>query len=436
MESRQWCAALVGVSEMNHWLMNRNWSLNVTRIRISHGAWIVAWMGAAVSLIIWCWVIPGPVGNPYRIDLDVYRTGAQVFLAGGELYRDLPALSDGTHLPFTYPPIAAIVFTVLALMPLWLASLSITVASIALMGITVSLVLKRLWPLPSQTHRWLTLMITTVSLWLFPVAATLQFGQINIILMGLIVLDFLVGERRRWGGVLLGLAIVIKLTPAVFFLLLVLRGSWAMGARTIATIVGFTGLGFAVLPSQSASYWTEILIDTERIGQPAYVMNQSIAGVLHRYGITSRAIWFGIALGIGLFIGWTVWRLLKAQAPTTALIVMGFAALLCSPVSWAHHWVWGIPLLIAIASFWFHTHQRRWLYAGIASFVYFLTYMLHWVPSRDGRELHWNWWQQIVGNSLFLWGIAVVALIAFSPVRLTPEAGAAAIPEPRDSPTH
>ena len=72
---------------------------------------------------------------PYRIDIDVYRTGAQVFLDGGAIYGPMPELSQGGHLPFTYPPIAAALFTVFAIMPLWVGSTLLTLASIACVAI-------------------------------------------------------------------------------------------------------------------------------------------------------------------------------------------------------------------------------------------------------------------------------------------------------------
>lgn len=79
-----------------------------TSTEISRHVWIVLWLALSV---IACLVLP-PGG--YRIDLDVYRTGATVWLNGGDIYSPLPALARGEHLPFTYPPIAAILFAPLS----------------------------------------------------------------------------------------------------------------------------------------------------------------------------------------------------------------------------------------------------------------------------------------------------------------------------------
>ena len=70
----------------------------------------------------------------YRIDLDVYRTGARVWLRGGDLYGRLPRLADGHELPFTYPPFAALAFVPLAILGYstanWLLT-TVTIASVA-----------------------------------------------------------------------------------------------------------------------------------------------------------------------------------------------------------------------------------------------------------------------------------------------------------------
>jgi hypothetical protein len=67
----------------------------------------------------------------YRIDLDVYRTGARVVLHGGDLYGQLPRLATGQRLPFTYPPFAALTFIPLALLGYGTTNWLLTAATIA-----------------------------------------------------------------------------------------------------------------------------------------------------------------------------------------------------------------------------------------------------------------------------------------------------------------
>ena len=60
----------------------------------------------------------------------------------------------------------------------------------------------------------------------------------------------------------------------------------------------------------------------------------------------------------------------------------------------------------------------------------------HWLlPSGDGRELNWSWWQQAVGDSYTLIGLAALALAAIKSVLPRPERrgpGTAGRPAPHD----
>jgi len=66
----------------------------------------------------------------YRIDLEVYRTGARALLDGGDLYGRLPRLGDGHELPFTYPPFAALAFIPLAILGYSMANWLLTAVTI------------------------------------------------------------------------------------------------------------------------------------------------------------------------------------------------------------------------------------------------------------------------------------------------------------------
>jgi hypothetical protein len=56
--------------------------------------------------------------NVYRLDLDVYRIGAQRWLHGWPLYDLFLVTRVGPPLPFTYPPVAAVLFSPLVVLPL------------------------------------------------------------------------------------------------------------------------------------------------------------------------------------------------------------------------------------------------------------------------------------------------------------------------------
>src|SRR5262249_60928809 len=115
-----------------------------------------------------------------------------------------------------------------------------------------------------------------------PIQANLAFGQINVILMTLVLADC-VPRRTPWPrGLLLGIAIALKLTPAVFLLYFALRRDGRAILVAAGTFAAATLAGFTLAWRESVEYWTATLQDTERIGSAALNTNQNIAGVLAR----------------------------------------------------------------------------------------------------------------------------------------------------------
>src|SRR5690349_7221954 len=89
---------------------------------------VVAW--AAVMVATLAYVMLRPPG--WSLDLRVYRNGGAAFLKDLPLYVEGFAKPlGGPDLPFTYPPIAAAIFSVLALVPLVVAILVVAAANLA-----------------------------------------------------------------------------------------------------------------------------------------------------------------------------------------------------------------------------------------------------------------------------------------------------------------
>src|SRR5215469_10202660 len=181
----------------------------------------------------------------YRIDLDVYRTGARVLLHGGDLYGRLPRLGDGHELPFTYPPFAALAFIPLAIVGYstanWLLT-AVTIGSVAASlrcfaastpgeaGVRMRRLLP--WALPG-------------ALLLEPIRSTLTYGQINALLMALVSFDCLTRAPRWPRGIGVGIAAALKLTPGVFLLFFLLRRDPRSAARAGLAFAACTGAAFA-----------------------------------------------------------------------------------------------------------------------------------------------------------------------------------------------
>ncbi|WP_254896654.1 glycosyltransferase 87 family protein [Amycolatopsis sp. Hca4] len=240
----------------------------------------------------------------YRVDLDVYRLGSTAVLHGQALYGTLPPTGDGQFLLFTYPPFAAILLTPLAVLPYWAACLALTLLTLGVLVLVLVAVLRAFgarcdWP------RVVVLLLAAEAL--EPVLRTLYAGQIDLLLLALVVLDVLVDHPRRPRGLLIGLAAAIKLTPAVFLLYLLLRRDTRAAVTAVVTFLAATAVGFLLAGADSVRYWTSALWDTGRVGEPTYAGDQSLLGLLARAGVPvqARTAWWLPLVAVVLVL--TVW---------------------------------------------------------------------------------------------------------------------------------
>lgn len=375
----------------------------------------VAWVG---------WRLVGPA--PYRIDIDVYRMGGQAWLDSRPLYADGAtfATRGGLDLPFTYPPLAAIMFSPFALLSLQAASAAITLVTLALLIVSTAIVLNRLdvWPHSAITGEppwlrrgWLAAAIVVPAVvYLEPIRSNFEFGQINVVLMTLVIADC-VPRRTPWPrGLLLGLAIAVKLTPAVFLLYFALRRDVRALLVTSASVAAATLLGFVLAWRDSLEYWTATVRHTDRIGTATLNTNQNISGALARLGLSEGPRFVVWMLACFAVLGLTVWavrRLLRSATDDNAvlaLICVALFGLVVSPVSWSHHWVWMLPALLVtgiVAARQRHLALGLLTAAGVALMV--------WTPITllpEHRETTASVLRQLAGGSYAWWAIAVIVV--------------------------
>ncbi|MBF6173030.1 DUF2029 domain-containing protein [Nocardia blacklockiae] len=367
------------------------------------------------------------------IDLQVYRNGARVWLDGGDLYGPMPK-SGGIGLPFTYPPLAALLFTPLALVPLGAAEWLVLAVSLLCLGVTLWLVIDRLRPAWDRPTRIAAVIGAVAVLGLTePVRQTFNFGQINLVLMAAIALDVLV-RRPFWPrGMLIGIAVSVKLIPAAYLLYFLIRRDWRTSITLVLSAIGAVAVGFLLFPDDSAEYWFETLWDTDRIGPASYAGNQSLKGFAFRLGVadgTATLIWIVLSLiAVGLAALWMK-RLLDAGAEISALLVNAAAVLLISPISWSHHWVWVAPALLTVVAA--HTgrapkdqpaqqrRRARLLAAALGAITVMFFVGPHWLlPHQNDQEARWALWQQLIGSSYVLVTFAILAIgaLAYRPAR-------------------
>lgn len=363
--------------------------------------------------------------NPYRIDLDVYRIGSLVWLRGGNLYGALPRTSAGISLPFSYPPVAAAVLSPLAVVPMAVAGFALTLASIALTWVVLRVFTRSL---SSRLGLWWLL---PAALELEPVRATLNFGQVNIALMALVTLDCLHPEPRWPRGALVGLAAAVKLTPAAFILFFLIRNDRRAASTAAVSFATVTGTGFILDWHDSVRYWTSVVFQTSRPGSPASVSNQALSGVLARAGLDPHsqggsAAWLTLSVAVVVVAVIGMRRALASGEPAWALSVNALAALLISPISWSHHWVWAAPALMCLAVTGRRHSWRGGVTAAWAALVLFEVPPMWLLPhSGNAGELGWAWSEQVIADTYVIFGVVVLVLAA----RFTPGHGGQ--PRPR-----
>lgn len=351
----------------------------------------------------------------WTLDLQVYRAGGTAWAHGFPLYvAHFAQPVGGPDLPFTYPPIAAVIFSVLSVVPLPVAIAVVLLINLAAF-VTLCLISA------SRQYGWGTLALVVGlavaggSVLLEPVRQTLWFGQVNVVLGMLVAADCLL-PRTRWPrGMLIGLAGAVKLTPVFFVLFFLPRRQWRPVFTAAASFVGSGLLGFVLAPSDTRTYWFGALLDISRVGRMSYASNQSILGALDRLALPKAVItslWVVLSLAIVVLAWIVVLRARRAGEELTALLAVAVAELLVSPISWAHHWVWIAPALLLLTSPAWHRRQLL-LVAGLPVVAVFTTGPPWLFPSDNDLEKHWTSWQQLIGNSYVLIGVLFLVLVAF-----------------------
>ena len=382
----------------------------------------VVWAAAATAGgVTAATALARPVGDRLS-DLHVYLGAAAS-----------PSLYDFTRgdAPFTYPPFAAMLFRALAHLPVASVQVAWTLATLAVIALIAALGKPgRAGPLA------LALALSA------PIASNLQFGQVSVFLAGLVVVDLLAlvvaqpyipaadtrlryhSRRTRWAGSLIGLAAAVKLTPLIFIPLLWCAGRRRAAITATVTFAGCAAVAALALPGDSWRFWTAEMFHVNRLGHIASAGNQSLNGMLLRFGVpeSSRSLLVltigGAIAAIGL---WRGARLARSGDWLGATIVLGAASVVLSPVSWTHHQIWLVLAVLLPVS------GPAWVRAGWRMVV--LAVMLLPVTGIDSPV--WT-------NARLLLAVVVAAVVPvcrrdnpITPAAATaPESTASAVPVP------
>ncbi|MER5649792.1 glycosyltransferase 87 family protein [Streptosporangium sp. NPDC002524] len=280
------------------------------------------------------------------IDLEVYREGGAAVLQRTSVYN---LIIGDNWLKFTYSPFAAMLFTPLALVGMEIAVAFWVLISILALEVVIWILVGRTAVKHGGRRATRTLLVVVAILPLYPVTLTLWNGQIGILLLLAIVVDLTHG-KEKWHGIGTGIAAGIKLTPLIFIPYLLVTRRFRAALMTGLGFLGTVALGFLLLPADSRDYWGGAFFDTQRVvaEQSVNFFNQSLRGVLMLMPASWPTVPLWLALGAvvgagGLLVAARTAKKAGELAGITACAIVG---LLVSPVSWPHHWIWCVPLLV------------------------------------------------------------------------------------------
>lgn len=462
----------------------------------------LGWVGLLASAYRWAW---NTDGSPrFMLDAWIYRHAVEQWHAGGSLYDWYANPAD--HLwPFTYPPFAAWALTPLTTVTQDRAfQVVMLLATPVCMAVTAWACLRALgvrrWA--GAAAPWLGLIGV---LTLEPVYKNMEYAQVNAVLAALVAVDLLaVPASSRWRGVLCGLAAAFKLTPAIAVVVLLVRRQWRAAATMVATASGVTLACWALSPRESARFFLQAAWDPTRAGFAEYAGNQNLKGMVTRALVGDERLWtplwavsvvvvtvLAVLLAVrtdalrpsrqtGLVPGGAApvpgtpapgsatpapapgdpcartrhehhsapggSRLPDAEGTVLLLqvgVVMGLG-LLVSPISWSHHWVWCLPMVMGLtAAAWRWRSGVLGLCAATGWAVFALA-MQWWFPNQNHLEAGWTALQRWAGSSYTLWALVTGATLAWEvrrraatdrgtrPVPTCPDPGEAGSLPPRE----
>lgn len=315
--------------------------------------WPVFWAGLVLGALaagVYVRQVLGDLGGMMHLmDLGVYQVAGTRILDGVSVY-DTPLAGHTRGVwEFVYTPFAALLFVPLASLDGNPFTYVGALGNFALLALGAWAALSMLGYRRDLRLAVFSLPLAGLLLWIEPIRQTMAFGQVNILLMAIVLVDLALPDRVWGKGVLTGIAAGIKLTPAFFVLYLVFTRRYRAAAVAAGSFAATMLIGFAVLPHDSATFWSGAFADPTRVGVPENPNNESLRGLFARtVGVAgaTQLLWLAAAAVVALACLLLARWLSFSGRELLAVVLCGLATTAVSPYSWVHHWVWLAPLII------------------------------------------------------------------------------------------
>lgn len=348
------------------------------------------------------------------LDVHVYRDGAWRILHGLPLYTE-PTIAG---LLYTYTPFSTIAFIPIVAIPWsWVADTWLVLNLLVLFGCVLLSWRILGYRINGQLAAISALLAITLA-FIEPVRTTLFYGQINLMLMLLVLWDFSRTDRSKLRGIGVGIAAGIKLVPAYFVVQFLALRQWRSAATAVAAFVASIVLAWIVLPADSRQYWTSTFFQSNRIADDMHPSNQSIRGVIAHLTHHPAPVWLwlliagtvtlvSLAITVGLF---------RHGERLLAVTLAGLTACAVSPFSWDHHWVWFVPLFVYLV----HRAQSHWAWWLVAATLFVSIGAWTWEYDPNyvvvGLFLFPPWWpgaQLLINSFVIVYAIVLTGATIF-----------------------
>ena len=424
---------------------------------------------------------------PQHFDVYVYWYALNNWFSGNSLY-DWYALPDYKMYPFTYPPFGAWALSPLTWFDYETAARLMIMAIALQTAVIVALVGRSLgwsWGSAFAIAPWAAILVQQC---LEPFNQSVGFAQVNTAMMALVMIDVAAPDSWKGRGVASGLAAAIKLTPAIAVLIFLLRRQWRSAITMVTTSLAVTLLSWVISPGESARFFFDAMWDPQRAGDAYYTSNQNLKGFVARaLPENAWSITWAIAVALALVAAvWLCLRIqaaatsvvtphiisddaapgpLNAAAPATGATVSAAPAapagdaaepaasdavatspaspvlpenlatlltaavimtlgLLVSPITWSHHWVWGLATVVVLIVVALRLKSLALMGTALVQGALFIMAPHWWFSHGQVNELHWNVVEQLVGSSYTLAAIASGVALAWAlPVQATARLG-------------
>jgi hypothetical protein len=285
----------------------------------------------------------------YFLDLSGRIANINQLRSSGNIY------SEFGHLAFTYPPAAIFVFYWIVFPPYTAVIWVWTILNAACLCLIFFKGLNLVCPSNGKTKINQSLLLTIVAiLFVPPIYECFALGQIGIILLLIIFIDYL-SDTKKFQGVLMGIAVGVKLYPVVFIASWISRKKFKESITAICTAVLVNIFAFVAWP-KSTSYFVKTIIFggqemNHLLGGIKRLGSSSVIGPLIRsplnMGSSYKILFLLVMTTYALVTLWISTRLYKDNFHLTSFLVISFVSVTTSIVTWDHYFVFIVLLPFA-----------------------------------------------------------------------------------------